>query len=616
MAQNKASTSRNFYADLYRKLFFLIGLDRRTKLQAAALILMMFVGAGLEAMAIGLIMPFIALLNNPDIVVEYKMSRWAYDALNMASPQEFVMWSAAALLILFVIKNAYLGMTVYFQLRFVCKRQLLLARRLFQAYMESPYIFHLGHNTAELTGNVIHEVVAVFHNVTSQSLMLISEIMVIAVLTAVLLFVNPATTLAAVGVMGGLAYLFFRGVRSQTGKRGKLYQYHHDQIYKWVNQAFGSIKETKLLGCEDFFVNAFTDHFSGYSFSQRYLDMVSLMPRLFIETLTVVGMLIIAIVMLLQGQVVKSLLPTLALFAVAAYRLMPSFHRIVGMVTMIRYFMPAVNVVYRDLELLENVGSSADAPSKDHRTCAKIPFEQSIELKSVAYRYPETNSPAIDGVSLIIPKGRSVAFVGATGAGKTTLVDLIVGLLKPTQGAVLVDGKNIHDDLAGWQRNIGYIPQTIYLCDDTIRRNVAFGLPDDRINDDQVWSALEAAQLKAFVHDLPDKLDTYVGERGARLSGGERQRIGIARCLYYNPEILVLDEATSSLDTATEQEVARAIETLMENKTLIVIAHRLSTIKNCDAICELCDGKLIRTDYEKLTKQGFWGSEKNRKIAT
>lgn len=616
MDKEKARTGHHSPLSLYYKLFFLIGLDRRTKLRVTAIVLMMFVGAGLEAMSVGLIMPFIALLNNPNSVLEHKISRWAYGALNMASPQEFVMWSAGALLFFFVIKNAYLALTLYFQLRFVYKRQILLSRRLFQAYMQSPYIFHLRHNTAELTGNVIHEVVAVCHNVTCQSLMLISELMVIAVLTTVLLFVDFTTTLAAVSLMGGLAYVFFRVVRNKTSKLGELYQYHHDQIYKWVAQAFGSIKETKLLGCESYFVNAFTDNFRWYSYSQRYLGMVSLIPRLFIETLAVVGMLTIAIVMLLQGHLVRSLLPTLALFAVAAYRVMPSFHRIVGMVTMIRYFVPAVNVVYRDLKLLENIGSSAVGSFKDSRTDARIPFEQSIELRGVVYQYPETNSPAIEGVSLIIPKGRSVAFVGATGAGKTTLVDIMIGLLKPTEGEVLVDGKNIHDDLAGWQRNIGYIPQTIYLCDDTIRRNVAFGLPDDKINDDQVWSALEAAQLKAFVNSLPHKLDTYVGERGARLSGGERQRIGIARCLYHDPEVLVLDEATSSLDTETEQEIARAVETLTENKTLIVIAHRLSTIRNCDAICELCDGKLIRTDYEKLTKQEFWGLEKNRKIAT
>lgn len=616
MSQEKTETGRNSPVSLYYRLFFLIGLDRKTKLQAAVLILMMFVGAGLEALSIGLIMPFIALLNNPNIALEHKISRWTYDALNMASAQEFVVWFAAILLSLFVIKNAYLAVTLYFQLRFVYKKQILLARRLFQTYMQSPYIYHQQHNTAELTGNVIHEVVAVFHNVTCQSLMLISEIMVIAVLIIVLLFVDLASSLAAVGVMGGLAYLFFRGIRNKTGKLGKLYQYHHDQIYKWVNQAFGSIKETKLLGCEAFFVDVFTDNFKGYCYSQRYLDMVSLIPRLFIETLAVVGMMLIAIVMLLQGHLVRTLLPTLALFAVAAYRLMPSFHRIVGMVTMIRYFMPAVDVVYRDLKLLENILPNTARPFKDGRTDARMSFEHSIELRNVAYQYPETKKPAIEGVSVIIPKGGSVAFVGPTGTGKTTLVDVIIGLLKPTQGEVSVDGKNINDDLAGWQANIGYIPQTIYLCDDTIRRNVAFGLPDDQINDDRVWSALEAAQLKSFVNSLPHKLDTYVGERGTRLSGGERQRIGIARCLYHDPEVLVLDEATSSLDTETEQEVAQSVETLTENKTLIVIAHRLSTIRNCDTIFELRGGKLVRTDYEKLSQRGFWGSEKNRQIAT
>jgi ABC-type multidrug transport system fused ATPase/permease subunit len=327
------------------------------------------------------------------------------------------------------------------------------------------------------------------------------------------------------------------------------------------------------------------------------MKMLDLLPRLFIETMLVSIVLITMLIVIFQGMSTTQIISTMALFAMAAFRLMPSITRVVSLITTIRYSQPALDVVYEDL--IQNKTKSTIV-KRDYAAInkGKKIFSNSIQLNNISFRYPKQMGYSVRDISLTIPIGQSVAFIGPSGAGKTTLVDIILGLFEPEKGQVLVDGKNLNEQTALWQQKIGYIPQFIFLSDDTIRGNVAFGIGDHQIDDKEVWRALEQAQMKGFVEELPDQLNTTVGEHGVKLSGGQRQRIGIARALYHNPEILFMDEATSALDNETEKEIMKAIDGLKGEKTLIIIAHRLTTIENCDTVFKLNKGRLIIKEHK------------------
>ncbi|MFQ5507626.1 MAG: ABC transporter ATP-binding protein, partial [Planctomycetota bacterium] len=360
------------------------------------------------------------------------------------------------------------------------------------------------------------------------------------------------------------------------------------QMIKWVNQGLSGIKEAKVLGIESFFVDAYSENNKGYTSARRTLLTVTEMPRLFFEAVAVGGLLIVVLVMLAQNRDLKSVLPTIAIFAAAAFRLMPAMTRIVKTTNMIKHFRPSFDVVFCDLRRFEGAATRED----ERGTPPPIPFHSAIELRGLGFRYSPESPPVLEDLDLCVEKNRTVAFVGPSGTGKTTLVDIILGLLPPSEGQVLVDGTDVQENMSAWQRTIGYIPQVIFLMDDTIRRNVAFGVPDDRIDDEDIWRALASAQLDEFARGLPEGLESMVGESGVRLSGGQRQRVGIARALYRDPDVLIFDEATSSLDQETELEINQTLSRLGGNKTILIIAHRLKTVESCDHIFFLKDGLL------------------------
>lgn len=592
--------------NLLIKLLYIF--DRRDKLQALALFFIMLFGACFEALGIGLIMPFIALINNPEVVKKQSIFKWIYDTFGMDSYQEILIWSAGVLILIYVIKNFYLAFLYYVQYTFVFKKQVSLSRRLFDSYLSAPYTFHLNRNSAELLRNVNSEVLWIFHHVVIPVFIITIELMVIMVVLTMLLLVEPVSALVTIVVLGGVGSLFYNLTRKKIGNLGKIQQYYLEQMIKWVNQGLGAVKEANVLCRESFFVNTYTECSIKYSNATRFIKITSEIPRLFVEVIAVVGILLITIIYLTQGKNLQLILPTFGLFAMAAIRLMPSMNRILYSVTMLRGHIPSLNVVHRDLTLLTN---KVYSPAKKEQQGGKnITFNQNIELRNVYYQYPEANKPVLKGISLSIQKGQSVAFVGHSGVGKTTVVDIILGLLKPAKGEVLVDGVNIHEALTSWQKKIGYIPQYIYLTDDTICNNIAFGIPEGIIDKKQVWSAIKAAQLEDLVNGLPDKLNTFVGEHGVRLSGGQRQRIGIARALYHNPEVLVMDEATSSLDNETENEITKAIERFSKEKTVIIIAHRLTTVKNCDCLFLMINGQCIdAAPYNELINKSNYFKE-------
>ncbi|QGG48588.1 ABC transporter family protein [Heliorestis convoluta] len=570
-------------------------LDRQEKKKYILLFLLMLMAAALEVFGLSMIIPFISLVINPAYMEEQPLVYQLYALLRFESYQAFLVTTTFALLSIFIFKNFFLYSMYSFKYRLTNDQQALIASRLYSTYLKRPYAFYLDRNSAELLRNTNEEVGLAFTRVVQPFLILATETLVLLAIAIFLLTIEPVITATAMVVLGGFVLLFFTFQRKKMIQLAQKQRTLRKEKVKWLKQGFEGGKEIKVNGKEKFFIEAFQNQAMPFAQINRYFQVIREVPKLFIESLVVVTILLITAMVILQGDTSQSLLPTLALYSMAAFRLMPSIQKIAGSMTQIKNGMPSLETIHSELLELEDEKSEREheLPSAKAIKGSSNKFHQAIEVKDIYYRYPNVKEYNLQKVSLTIPIGQSVAFVGPSGAGKTTLVDIILGLLQPEKGQVTIDGMDIYQNLRRWQQKIGYIPQSIYLSDDTIRNNVAFGYDGDQIADEAVWQALDAAQLKSFVEKQPQGLDTLVGERGVRLSGGQRQRIGIARALYHNPEILFLDEATSSLDQETEKGVMEAIEGLRGEKTLIIIAHRLSTIEHCDLVYEIRDGQLV-----------------------
>ncbi|MCJ8009134.1 ABC transporter ATP-binding protein [Lederbergia wuyishanensis] len=569
--------------------------NEREKKNLIFLFFLMIIAALFETVGIGLIVPFVGILTNPKIIKEQEILSFFYNLLGFETATTFMIFSVITLLLIFVFKNIYLLFFQYAQYKVILNQQVRLSQDLFREYLTKPFSFHIQRNSADLLRNVNSEVSKVFQGIILSGFQLFTEILVIICISILLLMTAPLATLTASILLGGSVFLFFKIFRKKISQLGIEQQKVNGTMIKWVNQGLGASKEVKVAGKENFFVKAYTKHSQVRANNSRYIKMLENVPRLFIETLLVSVVLITMLMIILQDTNTSQLISTMALFSMAAFRLMPSINRVVGMITTIRYSQPALTVIYEDLfNNRDKTGKITNVKEDEIFLVNKGEriFNNSIQLTNVSFRYPNQKKYSVKNISLTIPIGKSVAFIGESGAGKTTIVDIILGLFEPEQGRVLVDGKDLSNQKKLWQKKIGYIPQSIFLSDDSIKGNIAFGVENDLIDEKEVWRALEQAQLKEFVESLPDKLDTTVGERGVRLSGGQRQRIGIARALYHNPEILFMDEATSALDNDTEKEIMLAIDGLKGEKTLIIIAHRLSTIENCDIVYEISNGRL------------------------
>ncbi|RST72557.1 ABC transporter ATP-binding protein [Siminovitchia acidinfaciens] len=577
--------------DTIKKILML--LNKREKKYFLLLFFMMVISALFETLGIGLIVPLVGIVTNPDIIKEQVILAYIYESFKFQSTTAFMIFSVILLLTIFIIKNLYILLYLYTQNKVILNQQVKLSRRLFEEYLKKPYTFHLQRNTADLLRNVNLEVPRALQGIMLSFFQLLTELLVVICILALLLAAAPVATITASILLGGSVFLFFKFFRKKMNELGKEHQTVNGQMIKWLNQGLGASKEVKVSGKENYFVNAYTKQSQINADNILYRMMLDQTPRLFIETLLVSIVLITMLIIIFQGNTTTQIVSTMALFAMAAFRLMPSINRIMALITTIRYSQPALSVVYDDLFTNKEEYYNSDVTVSISSNSAKKTFTNSIKLSGVSFRYPNQKEYSINDISLKIPIGKSVAFIGESGAGKTTLVDIILGLFPPEKGSVLVDGENLHALKSLWQQKIGYIPQSIFLSDDTIRANVAFGIDSELIDEEAVWRALEQAQLKEFIKALPGKLETNVGERGVRLSGGQRQRIGIARALYHNPEIIFMDEATSALDNETEKEIMKAIDGLKGEKTLIIIAHRLSTIENCDIVFKINNGRLL-----------------------
>ncbi len=575
-----------------RKIWsLLIPAERRS---AVVLLGLMFIGMALETVGVGLVIPVMSLLTQSDLLAKYPALQPVLQELGNPSQQTLVLSTMFALVGIFLIKNAFLAFFAWRQTRFAIGIAVELSQRLFTIYLRQPYSFHLQRNSAQLLHNVLVEVGA-FSNTVTHFMILLTESLVLLGLCSLLLLVQPLGTVIVVIVLGMAAWGFHRFTRRRISQWGVVRQHHEGLRVQHLQQGLGATKDVKLLGRETHFLERYHFHHAQSAHASRLQSTLQQMPRLWLELLAVSGLAILAISMLVQNRPLEAVVPTLGLFAVAAFRIMPSVNRILGAVQSLRYVLPVIDTLHAELNL---------ATPNAHRTTSPVkPFRLALELKQVAYTYPNAGQLALDNISLTVRRGELVGFVGASGAGKSTLVDVLLGLLTPDSGEVRVDGEDIQRALRNWQDQIGYVPQSIFLTDDTLARNVAFGLPNAQIDDAAVWRAIRAAQLEDFVHSLPEGLATLVGERGIRLSGGQRQRIGIARALYHDPAVLVLDEATSSLDTATERGVMQAVRALQGTKTILIVAHRLSTVQHCNRLYRMERARIVEEgSYEAVTR--------------
>ncbi|HYB96955.1 MAG TPA: ABC transporter ATP-binding protein [Vicinamibacterales bacterium] len=565
-----------------RKLWSLV--PHRQRRTARVLLAQTVIGTGLEALGVALVVPAISLLTNQDLSAIPALSRWI-GLMGYQSVAEAVVLVMAALVAVYGLKAVYLGYLAWQQARFSFDLLADVSQRLFAGYLHQPWTFHLQRNSAQLLRNVTTET-NILNNVVQALISMITDGFVLIALGVLLISAEPLGTSVVIVALGSAAWVFQRVTHRRLIEWGRYRQQADGYRIQHVQEGLGGLKDVKMLGREAEFLNQYEIHNRTYARVARRMATLQQIPRLWLEFLAILGLGILVTIMLWQGREVAALLPTLGLFGAATFRLMPSIIRIMNSFQAFRYYQPVLDTVHDELAAFQTPAHVGAAPPLP-------PLSDAIELAGVTFRYPNAHRPAVADVTLSIPRGTAVGVVGGSGAGKSTLVDVMLGLLTPTTGAVTVDGIDIQRNLPSWQRQIGYVPQSIFLTDDTLRRNVAFGLAEDQIDDAAVSRALAAAQLDEFVQSLPAGVQTTVGERGVQLSGGQRQRIGIARALYHDPPVLVLDEATSSLDAATEQGVMAAVRRLQGIKTLIIVAHRLSTVAACDKLFKLESGRIV-----------------------
>ena len=576
---------------MYKKLSYIF--SKRDKYKIALLLCIMVAGSFLELLGVAVFQPFVNIIMMPDSIQENPYLARIYQMFGCSTTESFLTVVALGIIVIYVVKNVYLWVEQNLIMKFTYGMQQKLSTRLLTTYLSEPYTFHLNKNIAELQRSM-QEDTGLFTQVLMHTLQLIAEVVVCIVLGVYLFTVSNSITVVIVGLLILCVVLFTKITKRFTEQLGKEAQVYKGKLYQWVNQSLGGVKEVKVLNREEFFVSSYKKYYGLYIKGVRINRLLSITPKYMVEAVCMTGLLIAIIIKLNFGHgELENFIPQLATFAVAAFRLLPSVGRINEHVNNILYAVPSVDLIYEDLKGIEDYQES-----KGEEEGKEWSFEHGITAKHITYAYPNTDTNVLEDANCVIPKGKTVAFIGSSGAGKTTMADIILGLLAPQRGKILVDDIDVFKNLTMWHHQIGYIPQVIYLSDDTIRNNIAFGIHEDQIDEEAVRTALKKAQLAEFVDTLPDGLDTIVGDRGVRLSGGQRQRIGIARALYHDPEILVLDEATSALDNETETAVMEAIESLQGSKTMIIIAHRLTTIQNADIIYEVGDGKVTERSKE------------------
>ena len=541
---------------------------------------LVLIGMILELLSLGLIIPFMGLLTQDDYASKFPS---LYSQLGQPSQQEILVVGVLFILLVYLIKAVFTYYSNWVQRAFLNKAKARLSNEIFQRYLRQPYSFHLDHNSSTLITNAENGRTIVSGGL-EPLLVLLTDGLIASGMFVLLLLVEPIGTLCVLVLFAAASVLFQFSTRKRIHDWGIAKKIESRLVLKHLQQGLGGAKEVKIMGREQLFLEEHKKSVNASMEVDRRFMMLQIIPRLWLELLAIVGLVVLVLAMIGSGDSVSQILPVLGLFAATSFRIIPSINRIMASVQTLGYSKPIIQSVFDDLQL-----SVPETP----KVGTEIKFNTSVCFNNVSFKYSNAAGNANDDLSFCIGKGEAVGIIGHSGAGKSTLVDILLGLLQPTAGEVLVDGLDIQHNLRSWQDHIGYVPQTIYLVDDTLARNVAFGLPDDKVDHDAVARSIKAAQLDEFVASLPDGINTIVGERGVRLSGGQRQRIGIARALYNDPEILVLDEATSSLDTETEQGVMDAVKELLGTKTIVIIAHRTTTVSYCTKVYKMDKAQIV-----------------------
>ncbi len=559
------------------------------------IVVLMLIGAVLETVGISMILPVMTVIMEDDAVGKHVYLQWICDFFRISydDTRTLMIIVMVGFVLMFALKNAFLFLQQKVQLKFVYSNQFATSRRMMINFMKRPYEYYLNADTTVIQRTITSDVNNMYGLILSL-LQLASESVVFVCLVAVCMIsdIGMSVTIAVLLIIVLVVIKYI--LKPIMRRAGEENQDYYSGLFKWIEQSVIGIKEIKIAGKESYFIREYSECGSGYVNAVQKYNLYNATPRLLIETAAIAGIMIYMMIRLLNGADVTSMVPQMTAFALVAMRLIPCANRMNNYLTSISYFEPffmGVSDSLQDEIRDENVDYNEETYKKDP-DIKKLPISRQLELRDIVYKYPNTETLIFDHADMVIPIGKSVGIVGTTGAGKTTIVDILLGLLKIQNGQILADDTDIREDYQGFLRNVGYIPQNFFMIDASIRKNVAFGYADEDIDDEKVWRALKEAQLDEFVKTLPDGLDSGIGERGIRISGGQRQRICIARALYEDPEVLVLDEATSALDNETEAAIMDSINRLHGKKTLVIIAHRLQTIEKCDMVYRVEGGKI------------------------
>ena len=595
----------------------LLSRDHRRRLWGLAILTLL--SGFFEIAGVASIMPFMGMIVDPELAMKNRWIALIHQGVPL-SPRPFMIFLGGAVLGVLFLSNFVSALTTWTILRFSLSAGRDLSKMMFTVYLSHPYLFFLGRNTSELAQITIFEVGRLVNGILIPALTVFSRIVIALFILGLLLVVNPMIALLAGAILGGAYGVVFFLVRRTLARTGQEISKENSRRFQVVSETFSGIKDIKILGREKAFFDQFSRPAERYALHQSRSQMIALLPRYAMETLAFGGIIGIVLVLLSMGGNLSSTLPLISLYALAGYRLMPTLQQIFANLSQIRFNLPAIDKVVEDIE-----GLPKDAPEEGggQRVPSGIlpvpppvedplPFHREILLSGVSFAYPSREEKVLDRLTLSIAANTSVGIVGSTGSGKTTTLDILLGLLDPSEGELRVDGVPVTvENRRRWQANIGYVPQQILLIDDTVKNNIAFGIPEGEIEMDRVIRAARLAHLHDFIlTELPKGYDTGIGERGVRLSGGQRQRIGIARALYHDPSVLVLDEATSALDNMTESVIMEALATLSRQKTILMVAHRLTTVRDCDMIVVLDRGRVadIGTYHELLERDGLFAA--------
>ncbi len=575
-------------------------LTAKQKRQYVAVMLVALIGSLWELLGVSAILPLVETVMMPDESAEKWYTKIIAHFMDISDPSTVMTVLGIFIIIVYIIKNAYLMFSSYVQAWYSTSVQRDLSMKMTNTYLRSSYLFHLDINSSILIRTVNQDVVGVFA-MCFFLFRMIAEIFTCAAISIYIIVLDPILAVSLVVILGLCMLFLFSGMKKVVKLVGVISQECEGQMLQYLSQAFNGIKEIMVMNRQEYFLKSYEGACSENARAAKRSNFLNVIPLYVYEVVCVGGLIAIVVVRLHMVDDTAAYMTKLAAVAFAAFRLFPSVGRMTTNVNAITYNRPRLDAIY---EMLKGIEEDKDNHLREELSDKgkKLEFNKSLEIKDVTFKYPSGQSEVLKGLNISIRKGESVALIGPSGAGKTTLADVILGLLPPQKGGIYLDGESIYENLLSWSKIVGYVPQSVYLTDDTIRANVAFGISSEEIDEEKVMHAIKEAQLEDFVNSLPEGLDTMVGESGVRISGGQRQRIAIARALYENPEILVLDEATSALDTETETAVMEAIDSLHGSKTMIIVAHRLTTIRNCDSIYEINGGRAVKRDKAEVLK--------------